>query len=120
MALGPGIARWPLLPRLWRWRGHIFELALFIGAYLVYRFSLGVGHSDLETAALANAERVVGLEKSLGFFGSRGGRPGLSTPPRPWCASLTGFTLPRTGPSSWPPPWPRTSLTDGDITIIAV
>ena len=68
MALGPGIARWLLLPRFWRWRGHIFELALFIGAYLVYRFSLGVGHSDLETTALANAERVVRLEKSLGFF----------------------------------------------------
>jgi hypothetical protein len=68
MALGPGIARWPLLPRLWRWKAHALELALFIGAYLVYRFTRGVGPSDLETAALGNAELVIGLERSLGIF----------------------------------------------------
>jgi cytochrome bd-type quinol oxidase subunit 2 len=68
MALGLGIARWPLLPRLWRWRGHILELALFIGAYLIYRFTRGLGPSDLETAALANAAQVIGLERSLGFL----------------------------------------------------
>lgn len=68
MALGLGIARWPLLPRLWRWRAHILELALFIGVYLVYRFTRGVGPSDLETAALANTVQVFSLERSLGFL----------------------------------------------------
>jgi hypothetical protein len=68
MALGPGIVKWPLLPRLWRWRAHVLELALYIGAYLVYRFTRGVGPSDLELAALANADRVIALERFLGFF----------------------------------------------------
>ncbi len=68
MALGPGIDKWPLLPRLWRWKAHVLELALYIGAYLVYRFTRGVGPSDWESAALANAQRVMNTETSLGFF----------------------------------------------------
>ncbi len=52
---------------LWSWRGHALEVALYLGMYLLYRFTRGLVFAGEETA-LANAERVIALEQSLGLF----------------------------------------------------
>ena len=66
------IEKLPVLSTLWRWQAHISELALYIWAYLVYRFSRGLVFSDLEGQAVANADRVISVEQSLGFFWESG------------------------------------------------
>jgi hypothetical protein len=58
----------PMLSNLWVWKGHILELALIIGAYVVYLLTRGLVFSDLDVKGLENAGRVISLEKSLGFF----------------------------------------------------
>ena len=57
----------PLLPVLWRWRADIFEPLLYIGVYSVYLITRGLVFPD-ESTALANADRVISLEKTLGIF----------------------------------------------------
>lgn len=58
-----------VLPRstLRSWRGHAPEVALYLGLYLLYRFTRGLVFAG-EEPALANAERVIVLEQSLGLF----------------------------------------------------
>jgi hypothetical protein len=59
----------PSLPRLWgRWRRHVGELALYAGAYAAYLLTRGLVFPDLEGRALANADRVIGVERALGVF----------------------------------------------------
>ena len=58
----------PLPAVLWRWKPQLLELALIIGAYLVYVFTRGLVFSDTDQTALHNAQRVVAAERSLGFF----------------------------------------------------
>ena len=50
-----------------RWRSHAAELSLYVGCYLLYLFLRGLIF-DGDGQALANAERVVALENSLGLF----------------------------------------------------
>ncbi len=50
------------------WRSHLLELALVIGAYLVYLGSRGLVFPDLEAKGLENAERIVSAEMWLGVF----------------------------------------------------
>ena len=57
-----------LPPLLSRWKPQILEMALIIGAYLVYLVTRGLIFSDTGETALQNAERVVSVEKALGFF----------------------------------------------------
>ena len=44
------------------------EVALIIGAYLVYVLTRGLIYSDTDLTALENARRVVAAERSLGFL----------------------------------------------------
>ena len=50
------------------WRAHLLELALVIGAYLVYLGSRGLVFPDLEAKGLENAQRIVSAEMWLGVF----------------------------------------------------
>ena len=50
-----------------RWRNHAAELSLYVGCYLLYLFLRGLIFEG-DGQALANAERVVALENSLGLF----------------------------------------------------
>ena len=50
------------------WRAHLLELALMIGAYLVYLGSRGLVFPDLEAKGLENAQRIVSAEMWLGVF----------------------------------------------------
>lgn len=50
------------------WRSRLLELALVIGAYLVYLWSRGLVFPDLEAKGLENAERIVSAEMWLGVF----------------------------------------------------
>ena len=61
------IEKMPLGTVVWAWRAHIFEVALYSGVYCVYMLTRGLVFSN-ESAALANSERVILLEKSLGIF----------------------------------------------------
>ena len=58
--------------RMWR-RGKRFlspvgELGLILGAYFAYMYTRKLAFSDFETIALDNANRIIALERSLGFF----------------------------------------------------
>ena len=50
------------------WRAHLLELALMVGAYLVYLGSRGLVFPDLEAKGLENAQRIVSAEMWLGVF----------------------------------------------------
>ena len=47
---------------------HLREIGLVVGAYFVYMYSRTLVFSDFQGTALANAYRVIGFEKNLGFF----------------------------------------------------
>ncbi len=57
-----------LLAVLWRWKPQLLEVALIVGAYLVYVLTRGLVFSDTGRTGLENAQRVVAAERSLGFF----------------------------------------------------
>ena len=50
-----------------RWRGHGAELALYVGFYALYLVTRGLVFEG-DGQALANAERVVALERATGLF----------------------------------------------------
>ena len=50
------------------YRTHLLELALMLGAYLVYLGSRGLVFPDLEAKGLENAQRIVSAEMRLGVF----------------------------------------------------
>lgn len=58
----------PMFRSLWANKAHILELALVVGAYLVYVLTRGLIFSDASGAGLENAGRIISAEKSLGFF----------------------------------------------------
>ena len=49
-------------------KSHFLELSLILGAYLVYLLTRGLAFADVEATALANAEKIVFLERGLGIF----------------------------------------------------
>ena len=50
-----------------RWRGHAGELAFYVGFYLLYLLTRGLLF-DGDGQALANADRTIALERSVGLF----------------------------------------------------
>ena len=50
-----------------RWHGHVRELALYVGLFLLYLLLRGLVF-DGDSTALANAERIIALETALGIF----------------------------------------------------
>lgn len=50
------------------YRAHVLELALVVGAYLVYMGSRGLAFSDPDAIGLENAGRVVSAEEWVGIF----------------------------------------------------
>ena len=50
-----------------RWRGHAAEVALYVGFYLLYLLTRGLLF-DGSGQALANADRTIALEGSVGLF----------------------------------------------------
>ena len=69
--ISPLVDKISLLRKLWHWKPHFFELGLYIGFYLIYRFTRGLVFPD-ESVALGNAQRVIAAERSLGFFWESG------------------------------------------------
>lgn len=49
-------------------RAAISEITLFIGAYFVYLVSKGLVHSDTRAEGLVNGDKVVSLQRDLGFL----------------------------------------------------
>ena len=47
---------------------HIRELAIIAGAYFVYMYTRSLAFDDFGVTALANAAKIISLEKSVGFF----------------------------------------------------
>ena len=66
--LRPRMSRFATAASQSPWRAHLLELALVIGAYLVYLGSRGLVFPDLEAKGLENAHRVVSAEMWLGVF----------------------------------------------------
>lgn len=62
-ALVARVARRDQLP----WLGHSLELALYLGAYLVYLLTRGLIFPDPQVA-LDNADRIISAEQALGIF----------------------------------------------------
>jgi len=73
VALANRLNRLPLAPRLWAWRGHLGELGLYLGAYLVYLLSRGLVFPDPQVA-LDHAHQLMALELALGIFLEPGGQ----------------------------------------------
>ena len=51
-----------------KYKPHILELALILGAYFVYLFTRGLVYADTTAVGIANAGRIAALEQRLGFF----------------------------------------------------
>lgn len=49
-------------------RGALREISLYIGAYFVYVLTKGLVHSDPRAVGLVNGEKVVSLQRDLGFL----------------------------------------------------
>lgn len=49
-------------------RAALTEIALYIGAYMVYLVTRGLVHDDTRAVGLVNGERVVSLQRDLGFL----------------------------------------------------
>lgn len=49
-------------------RGALSEISLYIGAYFVYVLTKGLVHSDTRAVGLVNGEKVVSLQRDLGFL----------------------------------------------------
>lgn len=49
-------------------RAAISEISLYIGAYLVYLFTNGLVHADSRAVGLVNGDKIVSLQKDLGFL----------------------------------------------------
>ena len=49
------------------WRG-LAEVALYVGAYLFYVFSRGIGYDNVREVAIANGTRIAELQQGLGFL----------------------------------------------------
>ena len=60
--------QFPQFPLSRIWLPHLREIGLVVGAYFVYMYSRTLVFSDFQGTALANAYRVIGFEKNLGFF----------------------------------------------------
>ena len=50
------------------YRREVAEVALYVGAYLVYVFSRGIVYDDTRAMAVFNGERIVALQEQLGFL----------------------------------------------------
>ncbi len=60
--------RYPAAQWSWAYRRELAEIALYIGAYLVYVFSRGLVFEDTRAVAVFNGERIASLQQSLGFL----------------------------------------------------
>lgn len=60
--------RHPAAQWSWAYRRELAEVALYIGAYLVYVFSRGLVYEDTRAVAVFNGERIAALQQSLGFL----------------------------------------------------
>ncbi len=49
-------------------RAALSEISLYVGAYLVYVLTRGLVHSDTRAEGLVNGEKVVSLQRDLGFL----------------------------------------------------
>ena len=60
--------RHPAAQWAWAYRRELAEIALYIGAYLVYVFSRGLVYDDPRAVGIVNGERIVALQGLLGFL----------------------------------------------------
>ena len=49
-------------------RAALSEISLYVGAYLVYLATKGLVHDDTRSVGLVNGDRIVSLQKDLGFL----------------------------------------------------
>ena len=49
-------------------RAVLGEISLYVGAYLVYLVTKGLVHADARAVGLVNGDRIVSLQKDLGFL----------------------------------------------------
>ena len=49
-------------------RAAFSEISLYIGAYFVYVFTRGLVHSDTRAVGLVNGEKIISLQRDLGFL----------------------------------------------------
>ncbi|MCI0899261.1 MAG: hypothetical protein J4O11_13285, partial [Chloroflexi bacterium] len=49
-------------------RAALSEITLFIGAYLVYLVTNGLVHADTRAVGVVNGEKIVSLQRDLGFL----------------------------------------------------
>ncbi len=66
------VARMPLNATWRAWlraaSPHAWQLAIIAGAYFAYMYTRALVFDDVKATALANAAKIISLEKSLGFF----------------------------------------------------
>ena len=52
----------------WEWRRHIGEVALYVGAYLVYVFSRGLVYDNPREVGIANGGLIADFQQRVGFL----------------------------------------------------
>ena len=57
-----------MISTIWDHRAALGEFSLYVGAYVVYLVTRGLVHSDTRSVGLVNGEKVVSLQRDLGFL----------------------------------------------------
>ncbi|NQW24384.1 MAG: phosphatase PAP2 family protein [SAR202 cluster bacterium] len=57
-----------MIAAIWAKCAGLIEIALYIGAYLVYLATKGLVHADFQAVGLDNGDKIVSLQKDLGFL----------------------------------------------------
>ena len=57
-----------MISTIWDHRATFGEFSLYVGAYVVYLVTRGLVHSDTRSVGLVNGEKVVSLQRDLGFL----------------------------------------------------
>ena len=57
-----------MISTIWDHRAAFGEFSLYVGAYVVYLVTRGLIHSDTRSVGLVNGQKVVSLQRDLGFL----------------------------------------------------
>lgn len=57
-----------MISAIWAKCAGLIEIALYIGAYLVYLATKGLVHTDFQAVGLDNGDKLVSLQRDLGFL----------------------------------------------------
>ena len=62
------VREWPVLAAVWGRRLVVAEVALYVGAYVLYLLTRGLVHDDTRAVGIENGRQIVSFQESLGLL----------------------------------------------------